>query len=265
MCPPAATAGQPSQRVTGLAKPKLTGGERQADGERRLALRLARALCALAQGIRRVATGTRLAMSEASVEPWPSRMVRKGGLEPPRSCERQPLKPDGTEADRSRPRKTGVGWRVSRASEAARGGPCRLRLHVLAHAPAPQWPCGAPRDDGRRKARFTGGEGPTGSTRGATVAPRPAHARVRRPRRSGGVCPELEHALDTHPAERLRADAERAPGPPPVGLLRNASLAKILADAPVDRPRSWPVGSTAGPSGGYGDGGGGNGATLGEG
>ena len=101
--------------------------------------------------------------------------------------------------------------------------------------------------------------------RGATVAPRPANARVRRPRRSGGVCPELEHALDTHPAERLRADAERTPGPPPVGLLRNASLAKILADAPVDRPRSWPVGSTAGPSGGYGDGGGGNGATLGEG
>jgi hypothetical protein len=38
-----------------------------------------------------------------------SRMVRKGGFEPPRSCERQSLKLNEVEANRSRPRKTGVG------------------------------------------------------------------------------------------------------------------------------------------------------------
>ncbi len=40
-------------------------------------------------------------------------MVRKGGLEPPRSCERQPLKPEEIEDDRSRSRQIGVGCHAS--------------------------------------------------------------------------------------------------------------------------------------------------------
>ena len=55
---------------------------------------------------------TRSAMSEPAAhvsELRASRMVRKGGFELPRSCERQPLKLKQVEADRSRPRKTGVG------------------------------------------------------------------------------------------------------------------------------------------------------------
>ena len=58
-------------------------------------------------------------MAQASNTPRPNRslksispyfkLVRKGGFEPPRSCERQPLKLKAVNADRSRPRKIGVG------------------------------------------------------------------------------------------------------------------------------------------------------------
>ena len=46
------------------------------------------------------------------------RVVRKGGFEPPRSCDRQPLKLEAVNVDRSRPRKFGVGCSSSSPIEA---------------------------------------------------------------------------------------------------------------------------------------------------
>jgi len=59
-------------------------------------------------------------------------LVRKGGFEPPRSCERQPLKLEAVNADRSRPRKIGVGCPSSLPIEALSS--CREQnvLQILA-------------------------------------------------------------------------------------------------------------------------------------
>jgi hypothetical protein len=46
-------------------------------------------------------------------------LVRKGGLEPPRYCYRQPLKLKPVNADQSRPRKIGVGYPSSFPIEVA--------------------------------------------------------------------------------------------------------------------------------------------------
>ncbi len=48
-------------------------------------------------------------------------MVRKGGFEPPRSCERQPLKLRRKTVDQGRPRKTGVGFPFVRPCASDRG------------------------------------------------------------------------------------------------------------------------------------------------
>ena len=69
------------------------------------------------------------AASAASV--W-RRMVRKGGLEPPRYCYRQPLKPEEVEDERSRPRSIGVGCHLSRLAAVGCGRLFRHGLHDLA-------------------------------------------------------------------------------------------------------------------------------------
>lgn len=78
---------------------------------------------------------------------------RKGGLEPSRYGYRQPLKPDGIEANRSRPGKTGVGCLVSRMSEPAWGRVVPLGLHVIARTGAAEVSGGAALRNHRAKRR----------------------------------------------------------------------------------------------------------------
>jgi len=49
---------------------------------------------------------------------WFKKVVRKGGFEPPRSCERQPLKLQAVNGDQGRPRKIEVGFPSSLLIEA---------------------------------------------------------------------------------------------------------------------------------------------------
>ena len=60
------------------------------------------------------------------------KVVRKGGLEPPRYCYRQPLKLNRVEADRSRPRKTGVGFLIRWRFRADCDRVSQLPLHAVA-------------------------------------------------------------------------------------------------------------------------------------
>src|SRR5688500_4375864 len=62
------------------------------------------------------------------------RLVRKGGLEPPRSRERQALTLIENKALSSRPRPIGVGSLTSRGIVAAQSRVSRLPLHRVAHA-----------------------------------------------------------------------------------------------------------------------------------
>jgi hypothetical protein len=60
-------------------------------------------------------------------------MVRKGGLEPPRYCYRQPLKPEEIENERSRSRRIGVGCHASVPFGDVRGRLSRHGLQILAN------------------------------------------------------------------------------------------------------------------------------------
>jgi len=59
--------------------------------------------------------------------------VRKGGFEPPRSCERQPLKLERVNAERSRPRKTEVGCAASLPIEVIQRRRRPFGLQILAN------------------------------------------------------------------------------------------------------------------------------------
>ena len=71
-------------------------------------------------------------------------LKRKGGFEPPRSCERQPLKLTRAKADRGGRRKIAVQFQAQRPNAPAQGRVQRNPLHTVAHgrliAPAPASP-----------------------------------------------------------------------------------------------------------------------------
>jgi len=64
-------------------------------------------------------------------------LVRKGGLEPPRYCYRQPLKLEEAVADDGRPRKIGVGRHASWPLRAVRTRLSRPGLQILAKRTSP--------------------------------------------------------------------------------------------------------------------------------
>ena len=77
-------------------------------------------------------------MAEARLERQRNgvKLVRKGGLEPPRPCGRQPLKHEEIAAERSRPRNIGVGCHSSGRVEAIRSRLSPHGLQILArHRP----------------------------------------------------------------------------------------------------------------------------------
>src|SRR6478672_6143884 len=92
---------------------------------------------------------------------WPFRvLVRKGGFEPPRSCERQPLKLERVKAERCRPRRIGVGCSASLPIKAVQGRRTSFGLQILANGvltltcsftrEQPRAPRGANRNRGQR-------------------------------------------------------------------------------------------------------------------
>lgn len=61
-------------------------------------------------------------------------MVQKGGFEPPRSRDRQPLKLEAVNVDRSRPRKIGVGRPSWLPTEVGWSASRPIVLQILARA-----------------------------------------------------------------------------------------------------------------------------------